>query len=160
MYVKERMPPNIPPTLGRRVADCRERLGWTQKTLAESAHLSVTFISEIENDRRVPGTEALLALANALGSSLDYLVKGASEAPPPRRPLVIPPELGEAAEEGHWSLPVASDLVRFRDMVVARRSRGGEADEAGRTLSKDDWKEMYVAYQRFFGAENDGSTRS
>lgn len=45
-------------------------------------------------------------------------------------------------------------------MVIARRSRGGEADEAGRTLSKEDWKEMYDAYRRFFGEEDDGSTRS
>lgn len=154
------MPPTVPQTLGRRVADCRERLGWKQKTLAEKAGLSVTFVSEVENDRRVPGTEALLSLANALGSSLDYLVKGAADAPPPKRSLVIPPELSEAAEEGHWSLPVASDLVRWRDMVVARRSRGGEADEAGRTLSKEDWKEMYDAYRRLFGEEEDGSTRS
>jgi transcriptional regulator with XRE-family HTH domain len=151
--------PTIPSTLGRRVADCRERLGWTQRTLAERAHLSVTFLSEVENDRRVPGTETLLALANALGSSLDYLVKGSVEPPPPRRPLVIPSELAEAAEEGRWSLPVASDLVRFRDMVVARRSRGGDADDVDRMLTKDDWKEMYKAYLRFFGAEDDGPTR-
>jgi transcriptional regulator with XRE-family HTH domain len=154
------MPPTVPSTLGRRVADCRERLGWTQKTLAEKAGLSVTFVSEVENDRRVPGTDALLALANALGSSLDYLVKGTTEPPPPRRALVIPPELGEAAEEGRWSLPVASDLVRFHDMVVARRSRGGDANDVNRTLTKDDWKEMYQAYLRFFGAEDDGPTRS
>jgi transcriptional regulator with XRE-family HTH domain len=145
--------------LGRRVADCRDRLGWTQKTLAEKADLSVTFVSEIENDRRVPGTEALLALATALGSSLDFLVKGSAQPPPTRGPLVIPPELAEAAEEGRWSLPEASDLVRFRDMVVARRNRGGDADDIGRRLSKDDWKDIYEAYLRFFGAEDDGSAR-
>ena len=150
----------IPLTLGRRIADCRDRLGWKQKELAEKAGLSVTFVSEIENDRRVPGTEALLALANALGSSLDYLVKGALDAAPPRRALVIPPELAEAAEEDHMSLSIASDLVRWNDMVVARRSRGGEADEAGRGPSKEDWKEMYAAYRRLFGEDHDGSTRS
>ena len=154
------MPSPVPMTLGRRVADCRDGLNWTQKTLAEKAGLSVTFVSEIENDRRVPGTEALLALANALGTSLDYLVKGAADAPPPRGPLVIPQELAEAAEEGHWSLPVASDLVRWFEMVVARRSRGGEADEANRRPSKGDWKEMYDAYRRMFGDPDDGPTRS
>ena len=154
------MPAAIPPTMGRRVADCRDRLGWTQKALAEKAGLSVTFVSEIENDRRVPGTEALLSLANALGSSLDYLVKGASEPSPARRSLVIPPELAEAAEEARMPLTIASDLVRWVDMVVARRSRGGEVDEAGRPLSKNDWKEMYVAYRRLLGEEDDGSTRS
>lgn len=154
------MPIPIPVSMGRRVADCRERLGLTQKTLAERAGLSVTFLSEIENDRRVPGAEALLALANALGSSLDYLVKGVSGPAPAKRPLVIPAELMEAAEEGHWSLLIASDLVRFREMVVARRSRGGESHEAGRSLTKEDWKQMYDAYLRFFGKDDDATTRS
>jgi transcriptional regulator with XRE-family HTH domain len=154
------MPATIPPTLGRRVADCRDRLGWTQKTLAERAGLSITFVSEVENDRRAPGTEALLALANALGSSLDYLVKGAAETPPPRRPLVIPPELAEAAEEEHIPLPIASDLVRWNDMVVARRSAGGEADAASHTPSKDDWKAIFRAYLRLSGEEGHGPARS
>ena len=144
---------DAPATLGRRVADCRERLGWTQKTLADKAKLSVTFVSEIENDRRAPGTEALLSVAEALGASLDYLVKGIVDAPRPRRALVLPPELAEAAEEGRWSVGVASDLLRFNQMVVARRSRGGETDEAGRSLGKDDWRELYHAYRRFFGEE-------
>lgn len=154
------MAATIPPTLGRRVADCRDRLGWTQKMLAERAGLSVTFISEIENDRRAPGTDALLALADALGASLDYLVKGVADTPPPRRALVLPPELTEAASEGRWSVGVASDLLKFQQMVVARRSRGGEADEAERPLDKSDWQELYQAYLRFFGAEENGPTRA
>lgn len=145
------MLPTTPSTLGRRVADCRDRLGWKQKMLAEKAGLSVTFLSEVENDRRVPGTEALLALANALGSSLDYLVKGVSDGPPPRRSVVIPAELAEAAEAERWSLPLTSALVRWYDMAVARRSRGGEPDEAGRSLSKDDWKKLKDVYVELFG---------
>ncbi len=144
---------DVPATLGRRVADCRERLGWTQKTLAEKAKLSITFVSEIENDRRAPGTEALLSVAEALGASLDYLVKGIVDTPKPRRALVLPHELAEAAEEGRWSVGVASDLLRFNQMVVARRSRGGETDEVGRPLGKDDWRELYLAYRRLFGEE-------
>lgn len=154
------MAPTVPATLGRRIADCREQLGWTQKTLAETAGLSITFVSEIENDRRTPGTEALLALANALGSSLDYLVKGTAAAPPPRRPLIVPPELAEAAEEERIPLSIASDLVRWNEMVVARRSRGGEADQAGHTPTKEDWKTIYEAYRRMFGEDPDGATRS
>lgn len=154
------MAPSIPASLGRRVADCRERLGWTQKTLAEKASLSVTFLSEIENDRRMPGTDALLNLANALGSSLDYLVKGATDMPTVRRPLVIPAELAEAVEENHIPFPVAIDLVRWNDMVIARRSRGGEADQADHTPSKEDWKAIYRAYRLLSGEDDDGATRS
>lgn len=154
------MPSTVPASLGRRVADCREQLGWTQKTLAAKAGLSITFLSEIENDRRSPGTDALLGLANALGSSLDYLVKGISEAPLPRRPLMVPLELAEAAEEEQIPLSIASDLVRWNDMVIARRSRGGESDQVGHTPSKDDWKAIYKAYRRLSGEDDDGSTRS
>lgn len=151
----------IPATLGRRVADCRDRLKWTQKRLADKAKLSVTFVSEIENDRRTPGTEALLALADALGASLDYLVKGlVIDAPPSKRPLVLPSELAAAAEKGSWSVGMTSDVLRFRQMVVARRSRGGEPDEAERPLDENDWQELYQAYLRFFRPEDDGSART
>lgn len=148
----------IPSSLGRRVADCRDRLGWTQKTLAEKAGLSVTFVSEIENDRRAPGTEALLSIANALGASLDYIVKGVSDTPPMKRPLVLPSELAEAAEEGGWSVGVAGDLLKFHQMVFARRRRTAAGDDLDRELDKNDWTELYQAYLRFFGAEGDAST--
>ena len=153
------MDPSIPPTLGRRVADCRERLGWTQKTLADKAALSITFVSEIENDRRAPGTEALRRLADALGASLDYLVKGVSDPAPPRRPLVLPAELAEAAEQGRWSVGVASDLLRFRQMVIARRSRGGAVGEGERDLSPEEWRQLYEVYHRLFGS-GDGATHT
>ena len=147
----------IPSTLGRRIAECRDGLGWTQKTFAEKADLSVTFVSEVENDRRTPGADALLRLAEALGVSLDYLVKGVPEAAPHPRPLVILPELAQAADEDGWSVGAVSDLLKFRQMVVARRSRVGEADTPDRLLSKDDWREMY---KRFFGPDPDGEARS
>jgi transcriptional regulator with XRE-family HTH domain len=147
------MSSTVPASLGRRLADCREQLGWTQKMLAEKAGLSVTFVSEIENNRRSPGTEALLSLADALGSSLDYLVKGATQQPPPRRALLIPAELAEAADEEHIPLSIATDLVRWNDMVVARRSRGGEPDKADHSPSKEDWKAIYKAYRRLSGED-------
>ncbi len=150
----------MPSTLGRRVAECRERLGWKQKMLAEKAGLSVTFVSEVENDRRVPGTEALLGLANALGASLDYLVKGIADSASARRPLVLPGELAEAAEEGGWSVGVAGDLLRFHHMVVARRSRGGETDTTDRPLDKDGWKRLYQTYADLFGSEDNGTART
>ena len=141
------------------MAECGERLGWTQRTLAENAGLSVTFLSEVENDRRAPGTDALRTLAHALGASLDYLVNGVTDASTPRQPLVIPPELAEAAEDGHWSVSDMTALVRMRDSAFARRSRGGEVDRAGRTLTRREWQELYDLYRRFRSGERDGSTR-
>ncbi len=147
-----------PPSLGKRIAECRDRLNWTQKTLAEKANLSVTFVSEVENDRRTPGADALLRLAEALGASLDYLVKGVPDAAPQPRPLVIPPNLAEAAEAGGGSVGRVRVLLKFRQMVVARRSREGEADAPDRALSKGDWLDLH---RRFFGrGPNDGKARA
>lgn len=134
---------SAPLTLGRRIADCRERRGWTQRRLAEEAKLSVTFVSEVENDRRTPGTDALLGLADALETSLDYLVKGVVDPAPLRRALVIPPELEEAAEEEGWSLSEASRLLKFREMVIARRNRGANADDPDRRLTREEWRRLH-----------------
>jgi transcriptional regulator with XRE-family HTH domain len=139
--------------LGRRIADCRERRGWKQKTLAERADLSVTFLSEVENDHRAPGSDALLRLSEALGASLDYLMKGVVDTEPGRGPLVLPQELAAIADEEGWSVGEASDVLRFHEMVVARRSRGGD-DDAARPLTKDEWRKKFnILFRSDLGAE-------
>jgi transcriptional regulator with XRE-family HTH domain len=146
----------FPESLGRRIAGCRERRGWTQKKLADAADVSVTFISELENDHRSPGAETLLRLADALGASLDYLVKGVVDAAPVPQPLVLPLALAEVAEEEHWTVGEAVHLLKNRQMVVARRSRGGEVDDAQRDMSRADWRALYA---RVFGDCADDATR-
>lgn len=141
------MNPSDHSSLGRRVAQCREQLGWTQKKLAEEAEISVTFLSEVENDKRVPGAEVLLRLATALGTSLDYLMRGEMPAAPTRHPIVIPPGLAEFADEVGLSVSEANDLLKAHRMVVARRSRGGEHEEA-RELSKEDWRRFHEWFRK------------
>jgi transcriptional regulator with XRE-family HTH domain len=133
---------SVPATLGRRIADCREQRGWKQKTLAEEAGISVTFLSEVENDRRMPGTEALLKLADALESTLDYLVKGTLDTTPSRRALTIPRELEELAEESQLSFSDTSRLMKYAGMVVARRNGATTADGPEKKLSKDEWRSL------------------
>lgn len=142
------MDPIVPPTLGKRISEGRERLGWTQKRLAEEAGISVTFLSELENEKRMPGADTLLRLADALQTSLDYLVKGRVDPAPPRRPLVIPPELAEIADEQGWSVGETSDLLKFRQMVVARRSQGGAAEDPERRLSREEWLRLLDWYRK------------
>lgn len=125
-------------TLGRRVAYLRERKGWTQKKLAEETGLSVTFISEIENDKRNVGTESLLQIADSLGTSIDYLVRGEDRSQKVREPLVLPPELADAAEEQGWSVGHARDLLKARGIVIARRTKEGRSRSES-TWSKQDW---------------------
>lgn len=126
------------PGLGKRIAELRERRGLLQKELATAAGLSVSFLSEVENDRRAPGAEVLLRIADALGASLDYLVRG--EAPPAElKPLTIPPALQEAAEEQYWSYAVTADLLRAQSSVLARRTPGSRGEHALKDWAKDDW---------------------
>ena len=128
-----------PSTLGQRIAELRERRSWTQRKLAGEAELSPTFVSEVENDKRNIGSEALLRIADALGASLDYLLRGEEEAGRARQPLVVPPELAQAAEEKGWSLGHAADLLKTRQIVLARRSKAEERAPLRREWSKDDW---------------------
>lgn len=130
-------------TLGDRVAHLRNRKGWTQKKLARESGLSATFISEIENDKRNVGTESLLQIAEVLGTSLDYLAKGEEkEGGPSESPLVLPPELADAAEEANWSVGHARDLLRARRIVVARRTKEGRKRSGG-NWSKQDWLDFH-----------------
>lgn len=130
-------------SLGGRIRSCREGHGWTQKELARSAEISVTFLSEVENDRRLPGAGVLLRLANTLGVSLDYLVRGVVGERPARRSLVLPMELAEVAEEEGWSVRESSDLIAYQEMVVARRTQLGRAVDPPRTLTKEEWRALY-----------------
>lgn len=52
----------------------RARRNLKQQDLAARAGVSVTFLSELENGKREPGLASAIALANALGVTLDELV--------------------------------------------------------------------------------------
>ncbi len=129
------------PGLGERVAFCRQRADFTQKELAERAALSVTFVSEVENGRRAIGSEALVRIADALGVSLDYLVKGTTPTEPPPSTVQFPRELLQAAEEQQWPFAETHDLLRAHQMAVFRRSRSGH--ELPKRLTKEGWIRLY-----------------
>jgi transcriptional regulator with XRE-family HTH domain len=68
--------------LGRRLRAARERRGMSREVLAVRSKLSWSAIAQVESGRRRnlrPGT--LVALTEALGVTLDYLVHGVTESP-------------------------------------------------------------------------------
>ena len=132
------------PTLGSRIAELRTRKELLQKDLADNAGISVGFLSEVENGHRTPGAEVLLRIADALGASLDYLLRG-GEAPPEPKPLTIPPSLQDAAEEQHWSYGVTAALLRAQSSVLFRRTPTGRGEERARDWSKQDWVRLHTA---------------
>lgn len=63
--------------IGKRLRELRELAGLTQPALASLAGLSKEGVAGIEQGRRVPGWDTVLALADALGVPLE-----AFRAPP------------------------------------------------------------------------------
>jgi transcriptional regulator with XRE-family HTH domain len=72
-------------TLGNRIRLERTLRRLTQKDLAVQAGLSVTALSEIEHDRADPKSLHLLAPANALDMTTDYLLGRTEDPTPPRK---------------------------------------------------------------------------
>jgi transcriptional regulator with XRE-family HTH domain len=59
---------------GVRVREERERLGLTQRGLAQRADMNPTYISQIENGHRNTTLEVMVEIATALGVPLAHLV--------------------------------------------------------------------------------------
>jgi transcriptional regulator with XRE-family HTH domain len=126
-------------TLGERIREIRESLGWTQDRLAKEAEISKSFLSEVENSKASIGGETLLKIANALNASLDYLMKGEmlpGEGKP--KPVEIPPELSDLAEELGLSYKSTIALLTAHKSLIARRSGKVRSE-----MTKERWKELY-----------------
>ena len=60
--------------LGNRIKEVRQSRGLTQENLAELIKCNTSHISNIENCHTKVSLNALLAIANALDTSIDYLL--------------------------------------------------------------------------------------
>lgn len=89
---------NQPTTVGSRIRHVRTQRGFTLEQLAEKAEISKSFLWDVEQGSDISG-ERLLRVANVLGASLDYLMRGevVSEQKPTN--VEIPAELHALAEE-------------------------------------------------------------
>jgi transcriptional regulator with XRE-family HTH domain len=123
----------------------RTQRGLTLEQLAEGARISRSFLWEVEQGRSdISGTK-LVRLANVLGASLDYLLRGTSVAETPRPPTVdIPAELSEVAEELGLSHRETVALLNVNQSIVARR---GQKSRAPRT--QEEWRRLYDAVKPF-----------
>jgi len=128
-------------TTGDRIRERREDRGWTQEKLADEAGISKGFLSDLENNKRNVSAEYALRIANALGVSLDYLIRGeVTQRDVERSPVSIPPELSAAAQELNLSYAETLTLLDAHEAVVFRRRlRGSPAQTA------EDWKRLHEA---------------
>ena len=130
---------------GDRIKEIREARGMTQDQLADKAGISKGFLSDVENDKRNISSENLLKIANVLGASVDYLLRGETRAGR-REEVVIPPELSEVAEELNLSYAETLELLEAHRSVIARRS-----SKAAKRFTADDWKQLHRAIKTVFG---------
>lgn len=133
------------PTIGDRIKEIREDLGWTQEKLADESKISKGFLSDVENNKRDISATNVLKIANAMGASLEYLLRGeeSSKQKEKREPEQIPVELSKAAEELKLSY---SDTLTLRDTyrsMIARRS-----NRSIKPLTVEEWKELYELIKR------------
>lgn len=127
------------PTIGDRIKEIREELGWTQEKLADTAGISKGFLSDVENNKRDISSTNVLKIANAMGASLEYLMRGEEKKQEhSREPVQIPPELSKAAEDLNLSY---SDTLTLRDTynsIVARRSK-----KSLQPPTVEEWKQLH-----------------
>ena len=133
-------------TTGDRIREVRDALGMTQDVLAETAGISKGFLSDVENNNRNISSEYLLRIANVLGASIDYLLRGETKELNRAEPVVIPPELSQVAEELKLSYPQTLELLEAHRSIVARRST-----KRVKRFMPEDWKELHRAIKRVFG---------
>ena len=61
-------------TLGQKIRNRREELGYTQAELARKTQTSQPYISRLEKDDFNPSTQMIVNIAVALSVSTDYLL--------------------------------------------------------------------------------------
>lgn len=62
--------------IGKRIYQCRKKLGLTQEELAELADVTPQFVSFAESGKRAMRVDNIVKLAGALRVSVDYLLTG------------------------------------------------------------------------------------
>ncbi|OGR19205.1 MAG: hypothetical protein A2X81_12105 [Desulfobacterales bacterium GWB2_56_26] len=134
-------------TVGERIKQIREKCGLTQDQLCQKGNISKGFLSDVENGKRNISSQKLLEVANVLGASIDYLLKGeVIETPRQTRPITIPPELSEAAVECGASYTEILVVLEAQRSIVARRSTSKQKE-----LTKEEWKKLFDTFKKVFG---------
>lgn len=79
-------PSRVRTDFGRRVAEIRSSLGLTQRQLADAlGHRGIGYVVRVEAGQMNMRIDSLVALANALRTSVESMFR-APVSPPPRRP--------------------------------------------------------------------------
>ena len=132
-------------TVGQRLQFVRTKQGFTLEQLAKRASVSKSFLWEVEHDNSGISGERLLRVANVLGASLDFLLRGephSVEFQPQQ--IEIPRELGDLAEELGLTYSQTIAILGVDKSIVARRSSGSRNRK-----STEDWRGLYESVKQY-----------
>ena len=128
-------------TVGQRINYVRTQQGLSLERLAQQAGVSKSFLWEVEQDRSGINGNRLLQLADALHASVEYLLRGGSNAETEEpKTIEIPTELSEVAQELGLTCQQTLILLQVDRTILAYRSgkrRGRKNREDWRTLYRD-----------------------
>jgi transcriptional regulator with XRE-family HTH domain len=133
-------------TVGERIRLERQKLGFTQERLAVSAKISKSFLSEVETGIRNPSAEYLLRIATVLEVSLDYLMKGTSDAlaDPATKRIEFPSSLISFAMKRGLPFNDVKAVLEAKLQFVANRR-----DTVDDDLEHFDWEGFYDAIKDY-----------
>ena len=136
-------------SVGERLRFVRTQRGLSLDALANQSGVSKSFLWGVENDKSGISGEKLLQVANVLGASLDYLLRG-ERTPGMEQPrtVEIPRGLSELAEERHLTYPQTLALLEIDRSLVARRRGRGRPQ-----MTKHDWERLYKGVRSFLEDE-------
>lgn len=130
-------------SVGGRIRLVRTKRGWTLEQLADKAGISKSFLSEVERGSDIGG-ERLLRVADALGASLDYLMRGVPPEDESRPSSVeIPAEVDALAQEAGLTYRQTLALLEIDRSVMAHRR------EVRQVRDKAYWEKLYEAVKPF-----------
>lgn len=130
-------------SVGARIKERRQELGWTQDKLASQACISKGFLSDIENDKRNISAENLRIIADVLGLSLDYLMKGGT-SPQIKEDIRIPAPLSELAEKEQLTFNQTLALLQMKHQIFAHRTAAQVTEN-----TEFNWRKFYESVKEF-----------
>jgi len=110
--------------VGTRIKGLRKEKKITLKELAEKTDISISFLSDIENQRSNPSLERLEEIAKALNTTIAYLM---GETPTVDDELLVvlsDPDLRVAFEDWEsWTDEEKRDLLEFIEFKKSKRNK-------------------------------------
>lgn len=130
-----RRPPD--PAFGERLAAARRQAGFTQSELASRAGVTLNSVWRYETGRRPEDYDVLARLAEAVGASVDFLLRGGG-----------PSSFGVAEESRAWDAALRPLLASTNLRLAAHGKMGARLNRAWRKLPEVRKEEVRTLVRR------------